>query len=96
MEKFKLKYFLNTDTLAIDFGHDYSERKDGDCFVRAIEGDSDLSGKYTHEMNIDEARLFVAKSTESLGKDIKRCLGLSIENDNNRKVLFKELVHFDE
>lgn len=97
--KYRLQYFDSLGSvLAISFGHDCEERMDGDCVVRAVKEETDIDAynkanfqqqKYTEPMTIESLRSFIlGLGNEAVGDDIKRCLGLNLEDCNNEKVLF--------
>ena len=94
-KKYRLEWF-NEGVLAIDWAGE-----NGDCYVRAILEQTDAAKfvenkqrpegtQFSEPMTIDDARYFVGKNWEMLGR-VRDCVGLRLE-DENRQVLFRKPV----
>ncbi len=100
--KYRLIWFIKDSLLALDFSHHGVARVAGDCIVRAIKEETDVDAhnktdfqeqQYTEPMTIEEARSFIlGEGRKAVGSDVERCLGLSLEDSDNEKVLFDDPI----
>lgn len=99
MEQYRLQLFDPAGTcFAINWANVYDRHfKQGDCVVRAIRAETDVDAhnrehlqqqRYTRPMTLDEARAYISARTGALGKLIHDCVGLVLEDAENRLALF--------
>ncbi len=101
--KYRLKYFfVSGSVLAIDPIGGTGERKAGDYLIRAVKEDTDTDAhdrekrwhrKYTEAMTIEDVKKFLLNFGQDIvGDDAKRCFGISLEDYNNKEVLFDKPI----
>lgn len=99
MEKYRMS--LLRDGRLEYFAILWSREKDaqtGDCFVRAIgENKKIREGKmsvetYSEPMTLDEIRKHVENHMQMLGSDIGRCMGISLDDEKDKKIYFEEAI----
>jgi len=87
----RLKYFAIT----------WNREKDaemGDCFIRAIsEKTKTKKGEigievHSEPIGLDEIKMFVENQMHWLGFDVVRCLGISLEDEKDKKVYFRKPI----
>jgi hypothetical protein len=101
--RFRLQCFrgVGPDVLAISFGQNHPERKNGDFFVRAVNEKANLETyekacpelKHSVPIILEEAKSFIAEiDRESIADDLKRCLGLTLEDQDDKKIVFDQPI----
>lgn len=102
-ERYRLQFLVPNTKLAIC--SDYKQKKsvEGDFFARAIKEETDVQPNdgrqhqsrnvYTYPMNIKDVISYISK--KKFSGDMKRCLGLNLEDQNNEKVLFDNPIEIN-
>ncbi|MFA6096263.1 MAG: hypothetical protein WC788_01385 [Candidatus Paceibacterota bacterium] len=74
-------------------GGEYADK--GDCFVRAIKEGSEVPKRIlgaeihsTEPMFLIEIRKYIETNEQHIGTCVKRCVGLSLEDEKERKIPF--------
>ncbi len=107
MQRYRLQLFFfgigsqnNFRRFALKWAVEQQGYVPGDFYIRAIKEETDAdkfnemnysNNKYTKPMTIDEIRLFVLADLEKAGNSVHDCMGLFLEDDNDKKVFFEPI-----
>lgn len=100
VEKYRIQHSDSSETaFSIRFAHKREDYVDGDFYVRAIKGSTDVDKHirkhfyrklYTDPMTVEEARTFIEQNRDMI-EEVHDCMGLILDDEDGYVV-----IDFDE